>query len=137
MSVRIDHLNIAAPDAAALADRFARGLGLTVVRETVVAEQGVKVLLLSAGESKIEITEPLGPDTPVGRFLAKRGPGLHHLAVAVPDVEAALARLKAEGARLIDERPRVGAEGHRIAFVHPETFGGVLVELVESGSAAH
>ncbi len=135
MSAHIDHLNIAAPDAAALAAKFTRALGLPVIRETVVREQGVKVLLLAAGEAKIEITEPLGPDTPVGRFLAKRGPGLHHLAVAVPDVAAALARLKSEGARLIDETPRTGAEGHRIAFVHPETFGGVLVELVESGAA--
>ncbi len=131
MSAGLDHVNIAAPDGKALAERFTRFLGMAVVRETTVAEQGVRVLLLDAGGAKVEVTEPLGPETPVGRFLAKRGPGLNHLAFSVPDIEAALARLRAGGARLIDEQPRVGAEGHRIAFVHPETFGGVLVELVE------
>jgi methylmalonyl-CoA/ethylmalonyl-CoA epimerase len=133
MSARLHHANIAAPDGAALARKFESLLGMSVMKETVVAEQGVKVLLLSAGEARVEVTEPLGPETPVGKFLAKRGPGLHHLAFAVPDIAAALARLKAGGARLIDEKPRIGAEGHRIAFVHPETFGGVLVELVEEG----
>jgi methylmalonyl-CoA/ethylmalonyl-CoA epimerase len=131
VTTRLAHANIAAPDAAALAEKFHRLLGLEVAAETVVAEQGVRVLLLAAGEGRVEITEPLGPETPVGRFLAKRGPGLHHLAFGVPDIDAALARLRAAGARLIDAVPRVGAEGHRIAFVHPETFGGVLVELVE------
>lgn len=133
---RLDHVNIAAGDGRALAGRMADLLGLTLARETVVEEQGVRVFLLHAGGAKVEVTEPLGPDTPVGRFLAKRGPGLHHLAIAVPDIEEALARLRTGGAALIDETPRVGAEGHRIAFVHPKTFGGVLVELVEEGGHA-
>ena len=127
----LDHVNIASENAAELAARFRDLLGLTVAKETVVTDQGVRVLLLRAGATKLEITEPLGPDTPVGRFLAKRGPGLHHLAFEVPDIEAALRRFREAGLRLVDEEPRIGAEGHRIAFVHPQTFGGVLVELVE------
>jgi methylmalonyl-CoA/ethylmalonyl-CoA epimerase len=128
----LDHVNLAAEDAAALAKRFREIVGLSVVEETTVESQGVKVLKLAAGGAKLEITEPLGPDTPVGRFLAKRGPGIHHLAFGVPDLEAAIARAKAAGARMIDEEPTIGAGGHRIAFIHPATFGGVLVELVET-----
>jgi methylmalonyl-CoA/ethylmalonyl-CoA epimerase len=80
----------------------------------------------------VEITEPLGPDTPVGRFLANRGQGIHHLAFEVGNLEAKIARLKEAGVRLIDETPRIGAGGHRIAFVHPAAFGGILVELMET-----
>ena len=87
--------------------------------------------LLPVGDSFVQLLRPLGPDTPVGRFLADRGPGLHHLAFRVTDIEAALAIFRAEGARLIDEVPRNGSRGTRIAFVHPKAMGGVLVELVE------
>ena len=128
----LNHVNIAAKDAAELAERFADLLGLELTSEETVEDQGVRLTTLAAGGAVIEITEPLGDDTPVGRFLAKRGPGLHHLAFEVPDVEAAIVRFKAAGARLVDETPRIGAAGHRIAFVHPSTFGGVLVELVET-----
>ena len=127
----MDHVNIAAEDAGTLASIFGDVLGLEVVEECVVEEQGVKVVKLGAGETVVEITEPLGPDTPVGRFLAKRGPGIHHLAFEVPDLAAKLRELKTAGIRLVDEEPRIGAGGHRIAFVHPAVFGGILVELTE------
>ncbi len=128
---KLDHVNIAAQDAATMAGIFEDILGLEIIEEDVVEEQGVKVVKLGAGETVVEITEPLGPDTPVGRFLAKRGQGIHHLAFTVPDLEAKLAELRAKGIRLIDEEPRIGAGGHRIAFVHPAAFGGILVELTE------
>jgi methylmalonyl-CoA/ethylmalonyl-CoA epimerase len=102
------------------------------VAEGTVPEQGVRVAMLEGDAgARLELLAPTGPETPVGRFLAKRGEGLHHLAFAVPDVAAALAGLKAAGARLIDEAPRPGFGGHRVAFVHPRAFAGVLVELVE------
>ena len=131
MAGKLDHVNLAAMDAAALATVCQDILGLEIVEECVVAEQGVKVVKLDAGGTTVEITEPLGPDTPVGRFLAKRGPGIHHLAFEVPDLAARLAELKAAGVRLIDPEPRIGAGGHRIAFIHPAAFGGILVELTE------
>jgi methylmalonyl-CoA/ethylmalonyl-CoA epimerase len=129
--VSLNHVNIAARDAKALAAAFRDLLGLEVVAEETVEEQGVRLLKLAAGGSAIEITEPLGDDTPIGRFLERRGPGLHHLAIEVPDIEATIARVVAGGARMVDTEPRIGAGGHRIAFVHPASFGGVLVELVE------
>ena len=134
MGGRLDHVNIAVPDAAELAAKFTAALGMEVVKETVVTDQGVKVVMLDAGGSHLEITEPLGADTPVGRFLAKKGSGLHHIAIEVEDIEATLLKMKHCGIALIDETPRIGAMGHRIAFVHPKSFGGVLVEIVE-GSA--
>ena len=127
----LNHVNIAAPDGPALAALYQKLLGLPVIEETVVEEQGVSVLKLQAGGTVIEITEPLGPDTPVGRFLDKRGPGLHHLAFEVEDIEQKIAEMMDAGVRMIDETPRRGASGHRIAFIHPSSFGGVLVELVE------
>jgi len=128
---RLDHVNIAAPDAGELAKKFTETLGMKVVKETVVEEQGVKVIMLDAGGSHLEITEPLGPDTPVGKFLAKKGSGLHHIAISVDDIEATLAKMKAAGITLINETPKIGAMGHKIAFAHPKSFGGVLVEIVE------
>jgi methylmalonyl-CoA/ethylmalonyl-CoA epimerase len=131
---RLDHVNIAARDADALAEKLADLLGLVPEDECVVEDQGVRVRMLRAGGTKIEITEPLGEETPVGRFLEKRGPGLHHLAFRVDDIEEAIGRFKDAGLRLIDETPRIGAGGHRIAFVHPKSMGGVLVELTEEVS---
>ncbi|MEN8151917.1 MAG: methylmalonyl-CoA epimerase, partial [Planctomycetota bacterium] len=128
---KLNHVNIAAEDAATMAAIFADVVGLTIVEEDVVPSQGVKVVKLGAGETVVEITEPLGPDTPVGKFIAKRGQGIHHLAFEVPDLEAKLAELKSKGVRLINEEPTIGAGGHRIAFVHPASFGGILVELLE------
>lgn len=99
-------------------------------RERVEA-QGVELVFLGAGDGKLEILQPLGPDTAVGRFLDRRGPGLHHIAYRVPDIDAALAELAAQGFELVDRQPRPGAGGHRVAFLHPRSTGGVLVELVE------
>ena len=96
-----------------------------------VAEQKVRVAMLQVGESKIELLEPTSDDSPMARFIEKNGPGIHHLAYEVEDLEAAIARLIAEGARMIDEKPRVGAHGSRIAFVHPKSSNGVLTELCQ------
>jgi methylmalonyl-CoA/ethylmalonyl-CoA epimerase len=103
-------------------------------RERVDA-QGVELCFLGDGDGKLELLQPLGPDTPVGRFLQRRGSGLHHLAYRVSDIDAALRRLEGAGVELIDRAPRPGAHGHRVAFIHPRSTGGVLVELVEPGAA--
>ncbi len=130
--MRLHHVGIAVEDLEEAKARYRR-LGFQVVAEGEVAAQGVRVALLGGeGETLLELLFPLGPETPVGRFLAKRGPGLHHLAFATPRLEEALARLKAEGARLIDEAPRPGFGGHRVAFVHPAFGLGTLWELVEA-----
>ncbi len=133
--MKLDHVNIATPDAEATAALFSTLFGLPVVRRTTVAEQGVKVMKLDAGNSIIELTEPTGPDTPVGRFLAKNKPGLHHLCFAVKDIRAAVAELKRNGAQFVDETPKIGAAGLPIVFLHPKSCGGVLVELVERADA--
>ena len=129
--MKIDHIGIATKQ---LEDGLAvwrDALGLQLDGTEEVAEQGVRVAMLQVGDTHIELLEPLNPDSPVGKFLAKRGPGIHHIAVEVPDIEAALAELKNKGARLIDETPRVGAGGCLVAFVHPSTTNGVLLELVQ------
>jgi methylmalonyl-CoA/ethylmalonyl-CoA epimerase len=92
---------------------------------------GAEIVGLASGESLVELLEPAAPDTPIGKFLAKRGPGLHHICFSVDDIDAMLAKCRAAGVRLIDETPRIGAEGKRIAFLHPASTGGVLVELSE------
>jgi methylmalonyl-CoA/ethylmalonyl-CoA epimerase len=127
--MRLDHVAVAVEDAAAARRVFSDLLGLPVVHEETVEDQGVRVVSLTMGESKLELTEPLGPDTPIGRFLRKRGQGLHHIALTVDDLEGTLRRLETEGVELIDREPRIGAEGKRIAFLHPRSTGGVLVEL--------
>lgn len=129
--MKIDHFGIAVESIEDALGFYRDALGLEVAHREVVEDQGVRVAMLPVGESRVELLEAVGPDTPVGKFLAKRGPGLHHVCYAVPDIRAALDRLRAGGARLIDEEPRVGAGGHLIAFVHPSATGGVLVELVE------
>lgn len=106
-------------------------LGLPVVHRETIAEQGVEALLLDVGDSHVELLAPLGPETTVARFLAQRGPGLHHVAYRVDDIDSALASLSAAGVRLIDERPRTGIRGSRVAFLHPAATGGVLTEIVE------
>jgi methylmalonyl-CoA/ethylmalonyl-CoA epimerase len=130
--MRLHHVGIAVEDLEEAKARYLL-LGFRVEAEGEVAAQGVRVAMLKGeGEALLELLAPLGPETPVGRFLAKRGPGLHHLAFATERIEEDLARLRAEGARLIDEVPRPGFGGHRVAFLHP-TFGlGVLWELVEA-----
>jgi len=130
--MRLHHVGIAVEDLEEAKARYLL-LGFRVEAEGEVAAQGVRVAMLKGeGEALLELLAPLGPETPVGRFLAKRGPGLHHLAFATERIEEDLARLRGEGARLIDEVPRPGFGGHRVAFLHP-TFGlGVLWELVEA-----
>lgn len=131
----LDHVNIATPDADATAALFAELFGLREHARTEVADQGVKVVKLDAGNTVIEFTEPTGPDTPVGRFLAKNRPGLHHLCFRVPDVRARVAELKQRGIEFVNEEPTIGASGHPIVFLHPRSSGGVLVELVERPEA--
>jgi methylmalonyl-CoA epimerase len=128
---RIDHIGVAVADLDAVLALHEQTYGMPVVHRETVTEQGVEAVLLDVGENHVELLRPLSDDTPVGRFLAKRGPGLHHVAFQVPDIDGALARLRELGVRLIDETPRVGIRGSRIAFLHPSATGGVLTELVE------
>jgi|SRR5882672_4434031 len=129
--MKLDHIGIATRqlDEALALWRDAMGLKIDFTGE--VAEQGVKVAMLPIGETHIELLEPLSENSPVGKFLEKRGPGIHHVAVRVPDIRAALAQLKEKGTRLIDETPRLGARGCLVAFVHPSSANGVLLELVQ------
>jgi methylmalonyl-CoA/ethylmalonyl-CoA epimerase len=128
---RIDHIGVAVADLDAAIALHERTYGMPVAHRETVAEQGVEAVLLDVGENHVELLRPLADDTPVGKFLAKRGPGLHHVAYQVADIDAALARLREQGVRLIDEAPRTGIRGSRVAFLHPSASGGVLTELVE------
>jgi methylmalonyl-CoA/ethylmalonyl-CoA epimerase len=128
---RIDHIGVAVEDLEAAIALHERTYGMPVVHRETVTEQGVEAVLLDVGENHIELLRPLSDETPVGRFLAKRGPGLHHVAYQVTDIEAALAGLRERGVRLIDETPRIGIRGSRVAFLHPAASGSVLTELVE------
>jgi methylmalonyl-CoA/ethylmalonyl-CoA epimerase len=129
--MKIDHIGIATKSIEEGLAVWRDALGLKVDSTEKVAEQGVKVCMLAVGDTHVELLEPLGPDTSVGKFLAKRGPGMHHIAIEVADIHASLAELKDKGARLIDQTPRVGAGGCLVAFIHPSSFNGVLVELVQ------
>lgn len=128
---RIDHVGVAVEDLDAALALHQRDYAMTLVHREVVADQGVEAALLDVGENHVELLRPLGPDTAVGKFLAKRGPGLHHVAYRVDDIEAALQSLRAAGLRLIDERPRTGIRGSRVAFLHPASTAGVLTEIVQ------
>lgn len=129
--MKIEHIGIATAKLDEALKFWRDALGLDVMHVEEVAEQGVRVAMLPVGEPRIELLEPTHDASPVAKFIAKRGPGIHHVAVRVEDIGATLARLKAQGARLIDESPRVGAEGSLVAFVHPASAGGVLLELVQ------
>lgn len=131
MLSRIDHLGIAVVDLDEALALYQDGFSLRVDHREVLEDQGVEAVALSVGESTIELLKPIREDSPVSRFLADRGPGLHHIAYRVEDIEAALVHLKATGIRLVDETPRVGLGGTRIAFVHPKSTFGVLSELVQ------
>ena len=131
MILGIDHVGIAVDDLEAAVDRYRRSLGIEPTHRERVEEQGVDEVLFPLGGSSVQLLGALGPETPVGTFLAKRGPGVHHVAYLVDDVAAELERLRADGVRLIDEAPRRGSRGTSIAFVHPKDLEGVLVELVE------
>ena len=131
MAVRsVHHLGIAVDDLDASVLVYEELFGARLEHRESVDEQGVEAASLRVGDSRIELLRPLGPETPVGRFLAKRGPGMHHVAFRVDDVGEELARLRVEGAQLIDESPRRGLFGMQVAFVHPEATGGVLAEFV-------
>jgi methylmalonyl-CoA/ethylmalonyl-CoA epimerase len=127
----IDHVGVAVEsidDALAL---YRDQLGMPLVHRETVSEQGVDAALLDVGDGHIELLQPLGPDTAVGKFLSRRGPGLHHVAYRVESVQAALDACAAAGMRLIDEAPRAGIRGSRVAFLHPASTGGVLTEIVQ------
>jgi methylmalonyl-CoA epimerase len=128
---QIDHVGIAVDAIDASLDLYRDTFGMIVSHREVVEDQGVEALLLDIGDSHLELLAPLGPETPVGRFLAKRGPGLHHLAYRVADVDAALSAWQASGLRSIDDTPRAGIRNSRVAFLHPSATGGVLTELVQ------
>jgi methylmalonyl-CoA/ethylmalonyl-CoA epimerase len=136
---RIDHVGIAVRDLDAAVDLYTSIFGLTVAGRETNEAQGVREAMLHvadgpAGSSYVQLLEPLGPDTPVGRFLATRGEGVHHIGYGVEDVAAALAALRDQGVRLVDERPRHGSLGAAIAFLHPKSVGGVLTELVQAAT---
>lgn len=133
MLTELDHVGIAVPDLEEAVAHYRRTLGLEPVHRERVEDQGVEEVLFRVGTSYVQLLGALGPQTPVGRFLASRGPGVHHVAYRVEDLAAALEHLRAEGVPLIDETPRPGSRGTTIAFVHPKGMGGVLVELVQEG----
>ena len=128
---RIDHIGVAVTDLQAAVALYGGSLGMPEVHHETVAEQGVEAVLLGVGDGHVELLAPLGEDTPVGRFLSRRGPGLHHVAYRVPDIDAALHDARAAGLQLLDERPRDGIRGSRVAFLHPASTGGVLTEIVQ------
>jgi methylmalonyl-CoA/ethylmalonyl-CoA epimerase len=131
MLTAIDHVGVAVEDVDAALPFYLDVLGLALVHRETLAEQKVEAALLDVGDSHLELVAPLSPDTAVGRFLADRGPGMHHVAYRVEGIELALAALADSGVRLIDEQPRTGIRGSRVAFLHPSSTGGVLTEIVE------
>jgi methylmalonyl-CoA/ethylmalonyl-CoA epimerase len=130
--MKINHLGIATKGIDEALGFWSDALGLENIHTEVVDDQKVRVAMLPVGESRIELLEPTSEDSPISKFLEKRGGGIHHIALEVDDIEASLAQLKAKGMRLIDESPRVGAEGCLVAFVHPASANGVLIELVQT-----
>jgi methylmalonyl-CoA/ethylmalonyl-CoA epimerase len=132
MLTTIDHVGVAVQDIDSALALYRDALGMPLVHRETVAEQGVDAALLDIGDGHVELLSPLGPETAVGKFLSRHGPGLHHVAYRVASVEDTLNALAAAGLRLIDERPRTGIRGSRVAFVHPASTGGVLTEIVEA-----
>ena len=128
---RIDHVGVAVADLGDAISLYEESLEMPLVHRETVNEQGVEAALLDVGDGHVELLRPLGPETPVGRFIARRGPGLHHVAYRVADIDAALERLAAEGVELIDETARIGIRGSRVAFLHPDSTGRVLTEIIE------
>jgi methylmalonyl-CoA/ethylmalonyl-CoA epimerase len=133
MLQKINHIGIAVQSLDATIPFYRDSLGMAFLGIEEVSEQKVKVAMLQIGEAKIELLEPTAKDSPLSAFLEKNGPGIHHLAYEVDDIESAIAKLVADGARMIDEKPRNGAHGTRIAFVHPKSSNGVLTELCQAG----
>jgi methylmalonyl-CoA/ethylmalonyl-CoA epimerase len=139
MFSRIDHIGVAVEEIEPALELYRDSFDLAVAHREVVEEQGVEAVLLDVGENHVELLAPLGPDTPVGKFLAAKGPGLHHVAYQVEDIEATLQALKQAGLQLIDQQPRTGIRGSRVAFMHPRASVGVLTEIVQpaAGVGAH
>jgi methylmalonyl-CoA/ethylmalonyl-CoA epimerase len=133
----IDHVGVAVEDIDSSLALYQGSLGMALVHRETVESQGVDAALLDIGDGHVELLAPLGPETPVGKFLAKRGPGLHHVAYRVDDVAATLNALAAAGMRLIDETPRPGIRGSLVAFLHPASTGGVLTEIVQPAAGGH
>jgi methylmalonyl-CoA epimerase len=127
----IDHVGVAVEDLDSALGLYETTFGMPVAHRETVSEQGVEAVLLDVGACHVELLRPLGPDTPVGKFLERKGPGLHHVAYRVGDIDAALAKLKEDGVELIDAEPRTGIRESRVAFVHPKATGSVLTEIVE------
>ena len=131
--MKIDHIGIAVKSLSEAVKVYEQAVGLKLTGYDEVDEQGVRIAMLDIGESRIELLEPTRPDSPIEKFMTRRGEGLHHIAVRVDNIEQALERLKKAGVRLIDEKPKQGAHNTRIAFIHPASTHGVLMELVEHG----
>ncbi|RLG49687.1 MAG: methylmalonyl-CoA epimerase [Thermoproteota archaeon] len=129
--MRLDHIGVAVKNASQAAEKLSKALGVRPYMEEVVESEGVKVVGLRIGEVDIELLEPLSEDTPVGRFLSKHGEGVHHIALAVEDIEKAMRRASEAGLKLLDSKPRTGARGRKVAFIHPKSAFGILLELVE------
>jgi methylmalonyl-CoA/ethylmalonyl-CoA epimerase len=128
---RIDHIGVAVEDIDAAVDLYAGSFDMREQHRETVEEQGVEAVLLEVGDGHVELIRPLSPDSGVGKFIAKNGPGLHHVAYATDDIDATLGKVREAGLRLIDEQPRTGIRNSRVAFLHPRSTGGVLTELVE------
>jgi methylmalonyl-CoA/ethylmalonyl-CoA epimerase len=128
---RIDHIGVAVEDIDAAIALYGQSFEMELAHRETVESQGVEAVLLDVGDGHVELLAPLGPDTPVGKYMAKNGPGLHHVAYAVDDIDAALKNIAAAGVQLIDSEPRVGIRDSRVAFLHPRSTGGVLTEIVE------
>jgi methylmalonyl-CoA/ethylmalonyl-CoA epimerase len=137
MFARIDHIGVAVESIDAAVPLYEERFGMSLVHREVVEQQGVEAVLLDVGENHVELLAPLGPETPVGKFLAKRGPGLHHVAYQVSDIDAVLDALRAQGTELIDQVARIGIRDSRVAFLHPRSTGGVITEIVEPAKGAH
>jgi methylmalonyl-CoA/ethylmalonyl-CoA epimerase len=133
---RIDHVGVAVEDLDAAIALYEQSFEMTLAHRETVESQGVEAILLDVGDGHVELLVPLGPDTAVGKFLARKGPGLHHVAYAVQDIDATLPRLAAAGIELIDAEARVGIRGSRVAFLHPRSTGGVLTEIVQPAEGA-
>jgi methylmalonyl-CoA/ethylmalonyl-CoA epimerase len=134
---RIDHIGVAVEQIDSALELYRDALQLEVAHREVVESQGVEAVLLDVGENHVELVAPLSPDTPVGKFIARNGPGLHHVAYQVTDIDATLAALAGAGLELIDSRPRVGIRDSRVAFLHPRSTGGVLTEIVQPAAGGH
>ncbi len=137
MFSRIDHIGVAVAELDPALQLYRDNFQLSLAHREVVEEQGVEAVLLDLGENHVELLAPLSADTPVGKFLAKNGPGLHHVAYQVDDIDSTLGALKQAGLALIDQQPRTGIRGSRVAFMHPRATGGVLTEIVEPAGGAH